>query len=413
MSQLWIGSRYFDINVGAVISDEVAFQRLSQGDELVVHIGSLLVDEIFPYSRDSFTEQKNLRAQIFETWDQPCYERYGEWILNLVSEIDPNAYSFTRQHIRRMEALGLGPGTEQIMDVLKISRIAEFRKIVGLEPGRTRLQYADWQLNDWIKYSHKLLAIKKASGDNGKLHAEDFNNAYRRGYGPSESHIMRGPAINLDNLNDLNGFPNPASMDDDDIVSLGVRVMRANNGRRITKTLIQILSKRDRMPSVATLQNRFSRLSLFTNKVLEMYELDLAYEDKRRKEKLNKYWSLIHKRWLPGSFRDLTEDELLEIAGRYELVDTCLPYLANGDKVEIAQALTHDVVVLIQDHRPWITRGFVETEAVIRGVFDFVWPIDEGLDFLTITDEEYAEVNDKLVEKERVRLATMKRAGVK
>lgn len=382
MSEFWFDASHIDLDTGEVIEDDVAQVRLESKGGNIIHLGSLVLAKDFPYSREDFTgELVDQRREQIETWEGRECQDYGRWLSRLIETRSGQPLGQT--DIRRLEVMGLGPGDKSLLRKVGATSIARFREQIGIPLGRRKGTYDYWGPEEYAAY-----ALRLSTKLGRKPRRPDYIAAAQRGEGPGIRIIRNSVVHSLAGLNELIGFPDTTTMTAWDMVYWGSSVRRANSGIPLTTTVASVLSKRSRGPSFKHIYGFFDDWQEYVGLVNEHYERETNREEQSRRSKLKLYEEMIGKGILSTETVPLTEEALLALGGRHQLVESLAPSLTPKQKAKIISSSSMALVPNFLNVQPHLSAGVIECEAVMLGIFDDIWPLDDGLQYLVISDEE-------------------------
>lgn len=401
MREYWFDARYLDVGTGAVIDDADVIPRIEASDETAVYIGDLLVSRKFPFSRDDFKgDEVGRRREVIAGWGKPESLAYGRWARELV-ELDPDSSgSVTSKHFRRLEVMGLGLSPVPMQQRIGATSMAGLREAIGAPVGRRWGEYAWMSPEDYAEFALKV-SLTRVNGR--RPEEKDYDAAAADGEGPSLHVIRRSRIHSIGQLNELIGFPYVEGMTPLDMVHWGSQVRRANGGMRLTTIVAHILSGRQRGPTVRTIYSNFPSWKEYVAQVNELYDLETAWEEQQRKTNLEKCGDMITAGNLPPETTELSETELLALGGKYRVIDELVPSMSQHRKLTLARNTSNSYISELRNARPKLSPGMIERKAVSLGVFDDIWPLDDGLHYLAVTEEELRAARDMFAGKQRAR----------
>jgi hypothetical protein len=400
MARFWFGTQYIDMETGAVLWDRQALPRIEENDTAVAHIGALVVADEFPYTREDFdTPAAAVRREKMLHWGNQECRAYGRWVLGLINPDDDTEHPLVQQHFRRLSIMGLGMGDKALMKRVGASSLADFRTKIGAPVGRQVGLYDHWGPDEYAKYALDLSTRLGGS----KPSDADYTNSARNKEGPAVETIRRTLLGTVKQLNELIGFPNVTRMTPPDMVYWGSQVRKANAGIRLTTFVVDILSSRKRGPSTRSIYVHFGSWGAFTEQANEQYERDMEHEARQRKANLALYEEMISSGMLPESAKDLSEAELFALGGKYQLIEIFAPSMTTEARARHADLSPVNFLNSLARSRPGLSAGMIELEAVDLGVFDDIWPTNDGLEYLVVSDEELEAMRNRRMRSNRAR----------
>jgi hypothetical protein len=335
-----------------------------------------LVDLIEARQLDFPTDTYGENAHI--VWSREQMLEVGRWVMTLI-EVDGQPQPLRERHMRRLRSLGYGAAMSAIRT--EFDGFIPFKEELGSPFRSSHGRFDHWTLTNYIK-----LAAELAARLGRKPESPDYVAAFEADECPSSQTIDKHTG-GFGKLHEYIGYPDIRGSDNDQLVSWGVRALRANIATGIPPELIDGLSRLKRGPSVRTIVNRFDAVSAFQVKVEQELIRQNAEHAQQRADKLDRYSWYVADDLL--DIHCLDEDERLLIAGGLRrLVDHFLPDIDENTKRDLAQLPPDDFIKsLLYEYsfnkrdlrRPTIQAGHVEEYAIRLGIYEDIWPLDTDL----------------------------------
>jgi hypothetical protein len=327
-------------------------------------------------------------------WDRERCIAFGKWAVQALDEGPerPPQQHLTREHLRRLHALGLGPPDYYVRSTFKT--MAGFREAVGIHPGRERGRYDDWSFPDFAAYAARV--ERSVGGRPRDADYKSWSHAYADAPG-LRTILDRIGGIRA--LNELIGYPDIKNWDNDDYVRWGVQVLDANDeGCVLTAPLIDILSARKRGPHSSNIDKRFG-VRAFQQMVAEQRETERAQAAEATKEWASYYDLLLKQQRIKAPERaaadgiPLPDDKKATIAMRFRVAAQCLPDIKESMQATIARS-SESLIKLIRQRNTTVTAGHIEMVADSLGIFNHLWPLPPTPG-LHVSADEIAAVRER------------------
>jgi hypothetical protein len=364
---------HFDTQTGQQVIGEAALSlRMEQSGAAVVPLQDLILARSFPYEKGDFAP-----AQL-DDWDHDDYVAYGRWVIELTA-IDGEPQPVTTQTLERLQVLGIGPSHKRIYT--RFGSLSAFKEIIGSPAGYDRLRFADWGTDDYVRYA---LGLERSLGHPPSR--AEYQAAFKAGRGPSQA-LIKDRFGGTSMLNELIGHPNIDLWAKDDFIAWGIRVVRANPNREFIDKVVEALSRRKRGPSQWTIDKYFGGMTNFREVVIGAH----AEQEAAKLQRVTTYQHMIRRGELPADFGDMPADELLTQVAKYIITRRCAPDITSKKQRSIAANSPRTFIGALRKAMPHVSAGHIETEAVMLGVFDDIWPLESALENYHVTDEEIQE----------------------
>jgi hypothetical protein len=297
---------HYNLLTGALIVGQqaLAAQIEQSGPGDIVPLPQLLTAPDFPFTVRDFPKLE------VEAWDVNAYQAFGHWALTLVTHENPDQ-ELREKHLERLYRLGLGPG--------QAFRRRNNFDMVGLRSALDEQEFNYYEDDRPTPEKIMLYAANLATRLGRRPRYLDYVAASQRAHlpGPGPHVIKRDHGLTIAELNERIGYPNIHAWGPEQYVTWGTRVLRANDGTPPTATIIATLSKRDRGPSVANIQEHFDSLSNFQERV--------AQEKQLQEEASAKFVEQAKTVFTTIQCEGSSEEELCMLGALYALADALLP----------------------------------------------------------------------------------------
>jgi hypothetical protein len=322
----------------------------------------------FPFKLGDFPEKS--RRQ----WTKDELIDLGHWALAVLDTAEdpqnptPVSSRFTWDHLHRLHILRLAP-SRAVIDQ-RFDGIQDFRDALGLHVGYVRGRYANWSSDDFARYATQI--ERKAKG---KPRETDYRVAYQAGEGPSLTILEQWGGVSA--INELIGYPDVRSWTEEDYISWGVQVIRANSGRIPNARVIRILASRKRGPDMETLYRRAGcTLPEFQASIEDQWRTEEAFELKRNADLLKEHDRLMSiGLLLPIEGKQAGTRSIEEVA-KYKVARGVLRDLGPKAYASLAQTSERTLIRKLRSYDEFLTAGYIEMVAKSLNVFDVIWPMD-------------------------------------
>jgi hypothetical protein len=315
-------------------------------------------------------------------WKHEDYEALGHWTLELLFASDPNPDAgrpkLSYEYFDRLNQLGIAPHPDYIAG--EFDSFQNFCENIGAINEHRGNKFIHWTLNDYVNYAKQV-----ASELGRKPIKKDYQSRYLQGLGPSGNIISKHVGNNR--LNDLIGYPDIRSWDDDDYLRWGARVLMVNGNVKFTAPYINYFSRIKRGPSEAAVRVRFGSATKFRQRAEEEMK-EIIREQEQQDNILFAEHDALQEAGKLVLAEELEPQVRLRTTAQYLVVTRLLPQLGNDLKVAIAQYTPERFVATIQQKNIKLTAGHIETTAVSLDVFDYIWPMDEWREYLKVNVDE-------------------------
>lgn len=341
-------------------------------------LGKILLDQQITIKTDQYE-----RLDVDSWHDTEPYITSGRWLLSVTNQFTSRSERLHQRVIRKAYLMGLFPSNDRISNPNRFGSITRYNRALGTKPSTHRRgEYNHWtrrQIGDYVErtFVNRPQGMQMNVALSNRAHADE---------GPSIEVIVRlagRPSVLLAERDYYMG-----GWDYQQHIDWGVKVKRANDGRRIVDSLLGTLSRRKRGPSEASVRKFFGKITIFNSIVQKEYEQDLAHQDAMRQDKLNEIYESIEEGSLPLALLDNihSEDHLMAVAAKYKVLQNLVPHLEEKYKRQNAIIQRPDWFVrAVQRADPHITEAEIEITADTLGVFDDIWPPDKSyMDYLRV-----------------------------
>ncbi|HSX43091.1 MAG TPA: hypothetical protein VLF59_03330 [Candidatus Saccharimonadales bacterium] len=371
------------IEADGINSDTAALLSVSgllRTHDFPFHAGDFPIDPPAQWPRERCIEAGRLAVSVL--LEPAPGERVGQSM-----EVSKPAKTprLTREHAERLYVLGHFPSRFTIR--------REFGSLSGLgQAAEIRMSkntlYDNWPLAEYVKYAHSL-----ATGLRRKPREPDYEALAHDGKGPTLYQIAQRVG-GIRKLNELIGYPNIHSWNEEDYLQWGVRVEKANRDGVLTARLITVLSKKKRGPSVSTLENKFDDLGVFQEKVAEHRKVIDANE-RRHYMWLGREYRELERRGLgldlaPNTIRN--NKHIQPYTAKFLVAQRCVPGLNPRAIPNLAIMPLGLFQATLQDLVPILTIEDIENAAQELHVAKNLWPLEEWKRYLWVSRRELGYV---------------------
>jgi hypothetical protein len=358
MAETWFDTRTGELLVGSAAIEE-RLPESSPGE--IVTLGQLLTVSEFPFGYGDFKKPPSA------SWSREDMISLGHWALGLINASSEDYTTLSREHMDRLYLLGLGPAMRRQHH---FKTMGELRASLGESRGRDYGRYDDWTLHEFVQYAAELCT---------QLGWKPRKQDYDATDGPGVS-IIRSRIGGISILNEMIGYPNFRLWSDEEYVGWGVRVLRAQDNKEISRSVIDALSVTDHGPSKTTIRKHFGSWLNYKRLVLQEHYRQEAHENALFDKKMTAYTQMLENGELPSYLRLASAEELLELGGRYVLAKNILNKKhGNVDALMIATNFRLPIIKQLKQYAPLLSTAEIETLAMSLNVYDDIWPVT-GLD---------------------------------
>ena len=358
-SGFWFNTLEGSLIIGHTALDS-QIEQTGPGD--IVPLAKLVGGPDFPFDHKSFPGRPTAKE-----WTTDDYVATGHWALRLVKEVSSDA-TFAREHLIRLSQLGLSRGISAF-----VSRFHSFTEFKGaLGQGRSDRYIRHRLFDEWTIDHYKTYARGLAAQLKGKPKTEDYKRASQDPDNPGPSFLVITRDVGgIGALNELIGFPDIRSWDEDAYKNWGVRAMRANGG--LSRTVIAQLSRAKRGPSVNAIRNHFTSLGNFQRLVEEAIEREDEERAMGRQLAIERARLLVSGGTLDRTFAEADEDTLLQASARFAVVRACAPDAPPERVRSIIKVPAEDFAIAVRSVAPRLSTAQIEMEAVGVRAYDIIW----------------------------------------
>lgn len=359
---------HFDPQEGVLLVGQTAIDWHVQAGGESVPLRDVLEAKDFPYEPSD-------HEPVTREWSRDDALAFGKWVLDIL-QADGQSRTLRTRHIRRLAVLGIGPPVKRI-EVLFGYKINNFKEAIGSPINHTRGLFTEWTPSDYFMYAERLhKKIMRLEGAPRKLTRKDFRDAFAAQEGPALATIERQMGGTAQ-LNEHLGYPDIYGWDDEDYIAWGARLLRANPSLGGIGDAVQRLSRLKRGPSRRAVVDHFTSLIGFRWKAEE----ELKRQETARQERLAKCREFIAMGRLPEELLQHSESNILAAGARLRIFDhyerDLKEYRRRERLVEVKDSTTF-VQALAKYGAPRFTAAEVEATAVMLGVYDDLWPVDDS-----------------------------------
>jgi hypothetical protein len=373
-------SQWLEMSTGSLVVGEAAyaerFEQALPGDLVPLAdflLGTIPIENVTKPPARSY--EMNMPESEFKT--------NGKWLLKLIQAEDKDTL-LSPDVIDRAHYLGLGYSKTGIIG--RFGSFHEFRRAIDAYPNPLPAGTFDsWATEDFVSNAQALLAtFDKPRKPTGK----DYDAWAKRGMVPRAHAIRNKIKGGINHLNSYLGFPDVRKFDEEDYLEWGVRVMRANEGRRIDLIDISVLSKRGCGPSERSVATRFDGTLNFADIVANRFETEETKNNERRQHLIDTFNSLPIEERRTDKWK---AERVCSYAAKYIVAQQCLPRAKDEALNAIAMKTTPCFMAEIIKQNPNLSPGHIEVIAETAGVFDDIWQLyPNDLWIFRITPQEAA-----------------------
>ena len=329
--------------------------------------------------------------------------RYGRWLIDIVGQPE-NKYErvLNRDIIFRASRLELGPSPWEITHHPAFKSLAKFYTELGLVETRRAGMFDNWSTADFGSY------IQELSSELGrKPTREDIVLAAKQTTRRPSLNVVISKMGSLSGAYEAAGYPNVRAWTKADYITWGRQFMEANGGTLPTQAMIEYMSRKKLCPSASTFAKNFSGSLYGYHSDLEK---EFARTAREQAEHKNQILSEISSGMLPEELFAGTEneEERLRVYSKYVVADELLGEGFGVSKVTIArganEASGRNFMGGIRKINNAITAGDIESAALYKHVYDFIWPPDKSyLSTLSLQTTEFEVFMEKLRQADKIR----------
>lgn len=368
-------SYWYDREADGLLIGEAAYtQRLDSGAN---HTGIVSLEDLLAVDQYS-TALKSANRLDVSAWGDSDYRQYGQWVLGLLNEPEyagiprsARGARLTRSVLERLSYIGLGPGIVRIRN--RFGTMEEFAQSVGGESGRPGLQYESWSVEDFRNYAHQLMISlgRKPTTADYKLEALE-------GRGPHHDIIIKRVG-GIRRLNELIGYTDIGSWDEEDYISWATDVMLANDGTVISLRMLELLSAKGRGPSISAIIPRFGGLESLRALAEEHYRI-IRQERASQDAKMMEVYGHLEQKY------DISSQDPLRFTAQYVTVQSCLPRENTQTHLSLSDIPFSKLYTELKKYRKTLTYDELEMAASCLGTTRYLWP--DNLPQYVVNDKE-------------------------
>ena len=296
-------------------------------------------------------------------WQRTDYIGFGRFILNVLRTVDQPEPEIQNQHIQRSHLLGLCP------NVLGFAYMPDshFKSLTDFQEQATsieRVPDAGWTTWPPARYRRRTRREPQAA--------------------PMNSYAMRSKPTESEAIELSNEYE---AWDATDHIIWGSWVQRANPDMELTADVYELLRARGFAPDPQEVTNIFGSWQHFQAAVATK-RLD---EYMQLERKINRYRIELDTGTLPASLQGLNDQELLVAAGRYHTAIACLGRHRTRRAETLAHSDSFESELRYARYNMSLTKGKIETAALITRAYDDLWPVEIEQTDLRVTPDELAD----------------------
>lgn len=394
---------FFDTSNGEIIAGKRALRAyLAAGssEEEIVDLGAVL--------RRPSEEIAGISFEPIDTseWEPARFAAYGRWINKIVAPpIDEGEKRLNQDVLTTAHRLGIGPGRRAIRKVF--GTYGNLYKEIKAPDTHIIGNFKEWSVDDYVDY------IRRVGGDR-RPNAGEFDRRAKKDPTKPKADYMRATFRDIGGFNkllELAGYPVIDLWDKDDYVSWGVKFMEANEGLVPTSRMTDFLSTKRLGPSGASIRNKFDKMGSYQREVIQAFEESVRKKDEEQAAMIVRIRADLLSGAIPSELfaagQDLAANDQLEIGKRdttayakYKVLESVAPNIAVESRVALSLGVDQDrsFVGAVRKRNPHITAGDIEHAALVLGLFDYVWPLNDHLGTLKIGAEyvDYYKAREKV-----------------
>ncbi len=362
---------WFHTGEGKLIVGEAAYEvavENSQPGDIVPLVDAVFAKELW-FDTTTF-EKTDVRA-----WTDDDYRNYGRWVIHILSQ-DERYRLLSRNHIDRLSKLGVGPSHRPFLRVSGPG-FTDFQRSIDAPIYNEHVgNFEHWTRKNYAEYAGTL-----ASTFGRPATTDEFDLAAQAKEGPS-SWVMTRNVGTPGEVNELLGFPNVYMWQREDFIAWGAHTIDINGGVKLTRTILNYLSKKGRGPSTSTTISEFGSLTAFQSTAHERYLTDPTSRKPREEKAKQRIVELASKRlinrWQLGHIAANSID-IVEFIAKYDVASDLL-LTPEFDELELGYIALEpadcfaDVVLKAL---PTIDIEDIHLAAIATGHTDDIWPLSD------------------------------------
>ena len=359
------------------------------GSGLIVPLPEVLKSERYKDIDTSAYDRLEVGA-----WDTDDYIDYGRWLDGLTKDPQQAKTGLSREIIKRAYHIGIGPSNGRIEHRHRFGNITRYYHACEVLPNRGLYRYDDWSGQQLADYAEGVFLNLKSqaesrgesrSGYKLKLNAEIERRAHL-GLGPALWIYKRNEGGGVMKFMAMNGYADPKNMKTEDYKRLGVKIMRANDGRLPTPSALDFLALSRRSPTSHDVWTKFT-----WDDYLE--QIQAAYQEQTFDQKLLVIKQELEDGTLPQYvIKGAPVMEIIARRAKWRVVSELLPGLNPGHRQAIAEQVgtaSFTSAIRFSSHSNFKVAD-IEAAAKRLNIYEDIWPETEDnadIDYLRVPVE--------------------------
>jgi hypothetical protein len=315
-------------------------------------------------------------------WSLQDYLSYGHWLESILNTEGRAKTGLTERSLIQSYYHGLGPSISKITAAMRFGSLTTYYSQLEVVPKYTAREYDEWGTSDFATYVENTFLDLLNSGarhGSGSSIAKVIRARAKRGEGPSLQ-IINHRGGRIMQLLGSRGYADSRGWNEEEYIEWGVKFMFANGGTVPSTPALEYLAKSRRAPRAKTITAKFGSMPKFQQRVAELYREDAQRHAQDTLEKTALLSDELACGILPPEFldADLTDTEKLSIRAKNIVLADLLPDLETTARFRLASQDSDRFTQIIQRKRPELSAGHIEETALLRNVFDDIWPFDDN-----------------------------------
>jgi hypothetical protein len=410
-----VNNLQFELSTGNLHADQACIERVEAGQAprnlvQLLAMGKLLVDatasleqspngkydnDIVPLPEvilgEKYEHLKTTGYDHLDTgeWDMDDYIGYGRWLDSLTRDPQQVKTQLSGEVIDRASRIGIGPSLSAIT-YRRFETLTNYYQALDVLPSHQFYKYDSWSKQDLANYAEGVFLELQSQAEGRTGHRpslyKEIERRAQQGLGPANWIFGRNGGGGVMKFMAMNGYADPRNMEPKDYIGLGVRIMRANDGRLPTPSALNFLALSQRSPTSRDVWTKFA-WDDYLEQVQEAHEEQEALRKQGLTQKLLAIKQELEDGTLPRSvINGAPAMELIARRARWQVVGKLLPNLSPDHEQDIAQRKDADDFIAAIRCRKYIDAAGIEQAAKDLGVYEDIWP-DAYMDYLRVPDE--------------------------
>ncbi|MEO8105507.1 MAG: hypothetical protein ABI602_04195 [Candidatus Saccharibacteria bacterium] len=383
----------FDPRTSEVVLSVGPAKTGSAGGDLLP-LSDLLIADKFPYPPGTFQEKD------VANWDREECLAIGRMALKALERADGAPRPLTTEHLKRLKLLGISPYS----NIYKrdFGNFSAYKEAIGSPIRYDRLKYKGWTTAEYVAYAEQTYEKLGQYPSN-----QDYREQFDRGEGPSLKMINdRFGGIKV--FHRRLSYPHRSTEDwiEDDFITWGINVMKANPDESLSLVMVKILSRRGVGPSTQALTKKCDGgWAGLKAKIIDEGALQIEAEATTRFKNLDSYIKLENEGKLPISSKNLTEKAKRGLSGRHAVIEAVARGVTVFQRTRLLKCHSKNFISQLLTIRPDLTAGHIEMRAISLDVFDDIWPVTDTASSLHVSRQEMDKYRQKSAEQLRCKRA--------